>query len=204
MPRVFVSAIAPRGRIVYSQTIDYESGFEISVLVIDKDTVDTQRVGRMGELVVELELLARGWQVGNFNATTGNSAGWDIFAAKQGRSVKIRVKAKRPGTDCFRWSAKASGEVLLGLDPDDDTDFVAAVSFNDGGGYDVYLVPSATVDAAMRADTKKYFATPKRDGGPRKYTSQRNLHLNDRVSGPVGHGYRQHWKKYRNTWDRLG
>jgi len=41
---------------------------------------DTQRIGRMGELVVELELLKRGWIVGNFNHTVLNSAGWDLFA----------------------------------------------------------------------------------------------------------------------------
>ena len=68
---------------------------------IELANIDTQRIGRMGELVVELELLARGWLVGNFNATTMNSAGWDLFATKAGRSAKIRVKAKRPGTSSF-------------------------------------------------------------------------------------------------------
>ena len=73
------------------------------MVTVDASAVDTQRVGRMGELVVELELLARGWLAGNFNATTGNSAGWDLFAFKGERSVKLRVKAKRPGAQVFRW-----------------------------------------------------------------------------------------------------
>lgn len=39
-----------------------------------------QAVGRMAELAVEMELLARSWTVGNFNATTKNTAGFDLFA----------------------------------------------------------------------------------------------------------------------------
>ena len=82
------------------------------MLILNLQELDTQRIGRMGELVVELELLARGWMVGNFNATTMNSAGWDLFATKAGRSIKIRVKAKRPGTSCFVWSRKRNGRVF--------------------------------------------------------------------------------------------
>ena len=170
---------------------------------LDPEAVDTQQVGRMGELVVELELLSRGWQVGNFNATTGNSAGWDIFAARKGRSVKIRVKAKRPGTDCFRWSAKASGEIFLGLDPTDDTDFVAAVSFLPGGGYEVYIMPSSMVDGALKENHATYLSIPKRDGRSRAPTSQRNLYLDQKVEGPVGHGYLEHWNKHQDAWGRL-
>jgi len=61
----------------------------------DLANIDTQRIGRMGELVVELELLARSWPVGNFNATTMNSAGWDLFATKAGRSVRITRQSRR-------------------------------------------------------------------------------------------------------------
>lgn len=41
---------------------------------------DTARTGRMGELIVEYELLRRGWITGNFNHSTMNSAGWDLLA----------------------------------------------------------------------------------------------------------------------------
>ena len=75
--------------------------------------IDTQRTGRMGEIIVELELLKRGWIVGNLNHTTLNSAGYDLFATRGTRTVKLRVKAKRPGVANFRWAAKPGGRRLL-------------------------------------------------------------------------------------------
>lgn len=110
----------------------------------------TQRIGRMGELAVELELLARGWMVGNFNSTTANSAGWDLFATKGGRSVRIRVKEKRPGTSCFVWPKKRDGRVFDLLAGDVD-DFVAAVNFEAGGLPGIYILPAARAAWACRA-----------------------------------------------------
>lgn len=172
------------------------------MLKIDPEQIDTQRIGRMGELVVELELIARGWHVGNFNSSTNNSAGWDVFAAREGKSVKLRVKAKRPGTECFRWSAKSDGTLLYGLCTDDRTDFVAAVSFEDGGGYHVYIIPSETVETELESNHSEYLSIPKRDGGQRKNTAQRNLYINNSVERH-GHGYRKKWAKYRGAWDQL-
>ena len=173
------------------------------MLQIDPAQIDNQRIGRMGELVVELELIARGWHVGNFNATTNNSAGWDLFATKTGRSVKLRVKSKRPGTDCFRWSARADGSILHSLVPHDDTDYVAAVAFHAVGGYDVYIVPSVVVERTLAENHAAYLAQPKADGTPRRDTTQRNLHMDDREDRP-GHGYKRLWDTYRDAWDRLG
>lgn len=170
------------------------------MIAFDPTIIDSQRTGRMGELVVELELIARGWHVGNFNASTANSAGWDLFAAKAGRSVKLRVKAKRPGTDCFRWSAKPDGTIFLGLAGGDDADFVAAVSFEPNGTHDVYLVPTCAVDRELRENHARYLAKPKRNGEDRKDGSQRNLHLNERVDAP-GHGYLRFWAPFKNRWD---
>lgn len=171
------------------------------MLRIDPERVSPQVVGRMGELVVELELLSRGWLVGNFNSSLTNSAGWDLFAAKPGASVKLRVKAKRPGTECFRWSADPSGRVLHGLSNDDPSDFVAAVTFRPEGGYEAYVVPAAVVEAELAANHLAYVSAPKRDGSARKDSPQRNLYMDDR--GPIGHGYLRRWAQYRNAWDAL-
>ena len=54
------------------------------MLLIDPEKTDTQRIGRMGELMVELELIARGWHVGNFNTSVNNSAGWDLLVLAKG------------------------------------------------------------------------------------------------------------------------
>lgn len=155
----------------------------------------------MGELVVELELLSRGWLVGNFNSSLTNSAGWDLFAAKPGRTAKLRVKAKRPGTECFRWSADPGGKVLHGLSTDDASDFVAAVTFHAEGGYDVYMVPAAIVEAELSENHMAYVTAPKRDGSARKDSPQRNLYMDDRDA--IGHGYLRRWVGYRNAWHTL-
>jgi hypothetical protein len=114
----------------------------------------------------------------------------------------VRVKAKRPGTDCFRWSAKSDGSILLGLAENDDTDFVAAVDFKENGEYGVYILPSELVEKALSENHLTYLAQPKRDGTARKDSSQRNLFMDDRLDLP-GHGYLQKWEKYRNTWDNF-
>lgn len=164
--------------------------------------LDTATVGRLGELIVEAELLARGWQVGNFNATTSNSAGWDIFAARAGRSVKLRVKAKRPGVTAFRWSARADGRVLKGLDADDPDDFVAAVGFLEAGGYAVFILPSATVEHELRDNHAAYLREPGRNGQARRDSSMRMLHIDDRDA--IGHGYARKWARHVDDWRALG
>lgn len=163
--------------------------------------IDTQRIGRMGELVVELELLARGWLVGNFNATTMNSAGWDLFATKAGRSVRIRVKAKRPGTSCFVWSKKRNGRVF-DLTDGDDADFVAAVSFEAAGSPAIYVLPSSLVEDELLTSAAAWLAGERRGGGQRKDTSVLRVHIDHRVE-VIGHGYAQRWAGYRGAWEGL-
>lgn len=173
------------------------------MLNFDLSSLDTQRIGRMGELVVELGLLSRGWIVGNFNATTLNSAGWDLFACKGERSVRIRVKAKRPGTTAFRWSAKSDGSVLVGLMPETDDDYVAAVSFQPAGTPEIYLIPSQLVEEALTTNHAHWLSGAKRDGSSRKDTSMRNLYLDDRNDLGPAHGFLDQWKHYRSNWDAL-
>jgi hypothetical protein len=171
------------------------------MLAFDLSSIDTQRIGRMGELVVELELLARGWLAGNFNATTMNSAGWDLFATKGGRSVKIRVKAKRPGTSSFAWSRKKDGRVF-DLVPGDDEDYVAAVSFEFSGPPAVYVLPTAIVQEELLASSAAWLAGEKRGGGQRKDTSILRVHIDDRLGAP-GHGYAAKWHAFLGGWSGL-
>ncbi len=76
-----------------------------------------QAIGHMGELAVEMELLARGWTVGNFNATTKNTAGFDLFAVKGPHDLKLRVKAKRRGVNSILRICCALGFFLLPVPP---------------------------------------------------------------------------------------
>lgn len=80
----------------------------------DLSTVDNKRIGRMGKIVVELELIARGWLVSSLTPSTASPVGWDFLAVHKDkkRSIKLRVKAKRPGTNCFRWGGQTRGSFL--------------------------------------------------------------------------------------------
>jgi hypothetical protein len=168
----------------------------------DTAMFDTQRTGRMGELVVELELLRRGWLVGNFNATTMNSAGYDLFATRGDRSVKIRVKASRPGVVNFRWSAKADGNVFLGNTGADD-DFVIAVSFEADGTHAAYIVPTAIVEDTLHAEHQRWLSGEKSDGGARKDTPMRSVYMDDRDDGSPSRGFASRWASYKDAWDTL-
>lgn len=167
------------------------------------DGIDTQRIGRMGELVVELELLARGWLVGNFNATTANSAGWDLFATRGNRSVRIRVKAKRPGVACFRWSAKSDGSIFAGYQAGAHDDYVAAVSFEEAAPPSVYVLPTPVVADNLMRDYESWITGRKRDGGARRETSMRHLYIDDRTDLGPSHGYAIRWAAHRGDWTRL-
>lgn len=164
--------------------------------------IDTQRTGRMGELVVELELLKRGFLVGNFNSTTMNTAGWDLFATKGRRAVKIRVKAKRPGVANFRWGAKADGRVFLG-DVGDEDDFVVAVSFESDGTHHAWVLPTRLVAQTLEAENARWLSGVKRDGGERKATAMRTIYMDDRTDGAPGHGFQKIWATYRGAWHLL-
>jgi len=163
---------------------------------------DTQRTGRMGELVVELELLKRGWIVGNFNSTTANSAGWDLFATRDNRSVKIRVKAKRPGVANFRWSAKADGTVFLGNSGGDD-DYVAAVSFDTDGSHSVYIIRTIVVARTLEDEHRRWVTGERKGGGVRKDTPMRSIYIDDRVDGAAAHGFKTKWAAYEGAWASL-
>ena len=53
---------------------------------------NSQSVGRIGELSVELELTSRNWLVGNLNYNIQNAAVYDLFAVKKNNKKLIRVK----------------------------------------------------------------------------------------------------------------
>lgn len=153
----------------------------------------------MGELIVEYELLRRGWITGNFNHSTMNNAGWDLFATRGNRTVRIRVKAKRPGVANFRWSAKADGTVFLGNTGADD-DWVVAVSFEADGSHTAYLVPTAIVADTLEREHRRWIIGEKHGGGARKNTPMRSIYINDRDDGSPSHGFALRWSQYRDAW----
>lgn len=161
----------------------------------------TQITGRMGELVLEYELLRRGWLAGNTNASMKNFYAWDIFAFKDEQTLKFRVKAKRENERAFRWSATKSGEIFPNLQEDD---YVAAISFDRKipCGYQIYIIPSRIVQEELMNNHALWLSGTKRDGGKRKDTTQRNLYLDNRTDKP-SHGYAKKWAPYKDAWGLL-
>jgi len=157
----------------------------------------------MGELAVEMELLARGWTVGNFNATTKNTAGFDLFAIKGQRDIKIRVKAKNRGVDSWQWMAKPDGTLFLNFSPSDDSDFAALVSFDSSArGHTIYVIHTQDLDEAIRTDFKEFCKRSPRmpDGKPRTPAVHRHRAL--RLNSPK-YGVAKEWEGYREAWGLL-
>jgi hypothetical protein len=96
---------------------------------------NSQSVGRIGELSVELELTGRNWLVGNFNSNIQNAAVYDLFAVKKNRKRLLRVKSYSLFSDDFgtiQYTAKKSGEIFLDLDEKNKDDFVILCGVKDG------------------------------------------------------------------------
>lgn len=161
----------------------------------------TQIVGRMGELIAELELLSRGWLVANVNASTQNARSFDLFANKDSRMIKVRVKAGMGQSRSLTWSAKKDGTVFTDLVQHDETDVVIGVLLADQRDYDVYIIPTYVVDLALRSDIEKWMGTPARDGSRHKETSRRTIAFNQ--STGIGRGYERKWLGYHEAWHLL-
>lgn len=173
-----------------------------------EDLLTPQVIGRLGELATEMELLKRGWSVGNYNASTKNAAAFDLFASKGARRIGIRVKsykgnAKRSG-EGVQYTAKSNGSVFHNLDENDKGDFVVIVRICPGEAEEFYILPTQIVDAAIKESNKKWHQHLKKDGTPRKITTHRALDFEGKQTERAPwRGYGKIWEKYRNIWDIL-
>lgn len=170
--------------------------------------MDSQTVGRLGELAVEQELVLAGWRVGNYNASTANQKAFDIFAAKEKRRVEIRVKSYKgqPGRkgEGVQYSAKEGGNIFRELRNKDDGDFVVIVRISPEDPHEFYVIPTRIVDRALRKADKLYHLHLKNDGTPRKKTPHRWLDFDGIMTKrQPNKGFAKQWKKYRGAWKLL-
>ena len=169
----------------------------------DAPKLTAQAVGRFGELAAEMALLERGWIPGNFNATTKNTAGFDLFAVKGSRNIKVRVMAKRNGSDSWQRVAKPDGSILKNLDPDDKTDFTILISFDHTPrGHTAYVMPSQVFEATMKDQFERYCeqSPTMRNGQPR--TAATHKHRAIWLDSPT-RGFASEWEGYCEAWDQL-
>ena len=166
--------------------------------------ITAQAVGAYGERIVEAELLRQGWLPGNLNHSVTNAARFDIIAVKVGaeRIVPIRVKTCSSKYTSFQFSVKESVSDNPFL-VREDGDFMAIVAMGDLRKDDrIFIIATATVQAAVLKWRNEYLSTPKRDGGDHKSTSQWTLHLRGDPA-KSNYGFNQKWKDYENAWSQL-
>ncbi len=155
-----------------------------------------------------MELLKRGWSVGNYNASTKNAAAYDLFASKGNHRIGIRVKSYKGNTkrsgECVQYTAKSDGTVFKNLDIKDKGDFVVVVRVCLGESEEFYILPTKIVDAAIKESNKKFHENLKKDGTPKKVTSHRALFFDGEQTERAWHkGYKKTWEKYYNNWEIL-
>lgn len=161
--------------------------------------VNTTNTGNAGEHLVMAELLSRGFHA--FLADRANPA-FDIAVYKDSRHALIRVKTTTG--DSAQWSTKADGTIFLEMK--DEGDFVAIVRMKGAArAADIYIVPTAEVDAHLRRNHKHYASIPARDGQPRGQHGKRIIHFTGRdTERSIGRNYVEKWAGYLEAWHLLG
>ena len=157
-----------------------------------------QIIGRIGELATEIEMLKKGWLVGNFNSSVGNCAAYDLFATKNGKETTIRVKSFRSSSNGVQYNAKENGSPFLNLDENNKKDFVVIVRVSEeNGAEEFFIIPTQVIDKLIQDDHSNWIKGTKKDGSARKNTSHRAIKLKGTSS------YADFFKSYLNNWDIL-
>ncbi len=120
------------------------------------------------------------------------------------RYSSLRVKTS--STRSFQWSGKGQWEPLRRYDSNDRTDFVVLVAFNGNGPRcaDTYVVPARVVLDTINEVYRDYHSFPKRDGTPRKWSTQRVLRLDGQARPDnTSYDFARKWAEYHEAWHLL-
>jgi hypothetical protein len=155
-----------------------------------------------------MELIKRGWQVGNYNASTKNASSYDLFASKGKRRIGIRVKSyttsKSRSAENVQYTAKTHGSAFNNIDLSDNGDFAVIVRISFDEPEQFHIIPTKIVDKALNKSHKAWNSYAKKDGTPRKNTNRRVIFFTGTYSERTPHrGYEEVWKKYKNNWEIL-
>jgi len=122
-----------------------------------------QFVSAFGERAVETELLRRSWLTANINASIRNVKDLDLFAAKNARSLHIRVKTCSPKED-MQFSFRPDQEITT--DDIRGTDFTVVVRIGSRRDEDrFYVVPTGVVLQALAEHRRASLARGVKDNG---------------------------------------
>jgi hypothetical protein len=160
------------------------------------------RIGAFGEKAVEAELLRHGWLPANVNSTVKNADDFDIFALKDGRTVRLRIKACSPGMNAFQFGGFQPGQPVE-FKSLSKSDFTILVNMGRIRGEDsFYVIPTKIIRKQIDSYRTFYLNTAKRDGHARKDIGHWTLRLSPLKSGDNRPNYNlvQSWTPYLNNW----
>jgi hypothetical protein len=156
-----------------------------------------QLVGAFGERAVETELLRRGWVTANINASIRNVKDIDLFAEKNARSLRIRVKTCSPN-EAVQYRTRIGQEITT--DDIGHTDFTVVVRMGATRNDDrFYVVPTKVIFDALAEWRRAGLARGQQDKG--QWVLKWHEH-SSRQSKP-NFGFEKKWAKYLDRWDDL-
>lgn len=172
-----------------------------------------QRIGisKIGEAIVEHELVARGWHVVNVNFIRPNNPGFDLIAIGARTTVCVEVKVSTDDNN-QRWQVQtlakdgvdfiATGRLFRTERPDWVV-FVRLVKPS-LAVREFYVVPADVVESMVHAQAVHYYSHPKRDGIARRRSRMTAITWGGRDSPTIiGHDFARKWERYRNAWQLL-
>jgi hypothetical protein len=155
-----------------------------------------QLVGAFGERAVEAELLRRGWIAANVNGSVKNSADFDIFALKNGRTIQVRVKTCNPDSEGFQFGFPPNAPIPM--DGIADSDFTILVRMGKTRATDkFYIMPTIQLRKEVAERQRSYLSVPTRKGPARKDTGHWTLHFHRATN------IDENWGKYLEVWELL-
>jgi hypothetical protein len=172
----------------------------IPTTITEEDPTDKKTrkalIAAFGERTVEAELLRRGWVTANVNSSVRNAKDFDLFAAKNGRLLQIRVKTCSQNED-IQYSVPKEQEIPLhGIA---EIDFTVVVRMGADRSSDrFYIIPTRVVLEALSAWRTAALPT-------QKDTGQWVLRWRELQSGEdkPNYGFERKWQGYLNAWAAL-
>ncbi len=167
------------------------------------EKISHQANGRIGELLVEIELLKRGWLVANINNSVKNAVAFDIIAVNGKKKIGIRVKTFQQKHSGAQYNAKENLSPFIDLQKKDD--FVIIVRKNNNETYISFIIPTYVVDKQIKIDFNKFVLDGVKNSKWDKKTKTKEHKHRLLVFKTTKNkkGLEDIWKKYINNWDIL-
>ncbi|MHA1540755.1 MAG: hypothetical protein ACTSUM_01685 [Alphaproteobacteria bacterium] len=168
-----------------------------------KTRISHQANGRIAELLVEIELLKRGWLVANINNSIKNALAFDIISVIDSKKIGIRVKSFQQKHHGAQYNAKENLSPFINLQKKDD--FVIIVRKNNNETYDHFIIPTYIVDKQIKKDFNLFVSNGVKNGKWDKKTKTKEHKHRLLVFKTTRNkkGLEDTWNKYMNNWDIL-